>query len=107
MGPSPNGTSVMTRFAFSGTVTRGASPRWRAYTSRAAVIHSGLRKGNGPAINGEAVHGSDAEGYLRQEFDEMGRRDVLAALGVTGDPSARDPRRRSGSGFPGRRCVAR
>ena len=37
-----------------------------------------------------AVHGADAEGYLREEFDDLGRRDVLAALGVTGDPSTRN-----------------
>jgi hypothetical protein len=37
-----------------------------------------------------AVHGSDAPGYLRPEFDAANRRDVLAALGVTGEPSTRD-----------------
>lgn len=37
-----------------------------------------------------AVHGADAAGYLRPEFDAPNRRDVLAALGVAGDPSTRD-----------------
>jgi hypothetical protein len=36
-----------------------------------------------------AVHGADAQGYLRSEFDLLNRREVLAALGVTGEPSAR------------------
>ena len=37
-----------------------------------------------------AVHGPDASGYLRPEFDSPSRREVLAALGVTGEPSTRD-----------------
>jgi len=37
-----------------------------------------------------AVHGPDAPGYLRPEFDAPNRREVLAALGVTGEPSTRD-----------------
>jgi hypothetical protein len=37
-----------------------------------------------------AVHGPDAPGYLRPEFDSPNRRDVLAALGVSGEPSTRD-----------------
>ncbi len=34
-----------------------------------------------------AVHGPDATEYLRPEFDVLNRRDVLAGLGVTGEPS--------------------
>jgi hypothetical protein len=34
-----------------------------------------------------AIHGSDATGYLRPELDVLNRREVLAALGVTGEPS--------------------
>ena len=37
-----------------------------------------------------AVHGQDASGYLRPEFDVPNRREVLSALGVTGEPSTRD-----------------
>lgn len=37
-----------------------------------------------------AVHGPDAPGYLRPEFNSPNRRDVLAALGVSGEPSTRD-----------------
>lgn len=37
-----------------------------------------------------AVHGSDAPGYLRPEFDAPNRREVLHALGVAGEPSTRD-----------------
>ncbi len=37
-----------------------------------------------------AVHGVDAPGYLRPEFDVANRREVLTALGVTGEPSTRD-----------------
>ena len=37
-----------------------------------------------------AVHGGDAGGYLRPEFDSLDRREVLAALGVRGEPSTRD-----------------
>ncbi len=37
-----------------------------------------------------AVHGSDAPGYLRPEFNAPNRREVLTALGVTGEPSTRD-----------------
>ena len=37
-----------------------------------------------------AVHGRDASGYLRPEFDAPNRRDVLSALGVAGEPSTRD-----------------
>ena len=37
-----------------------------------------------------AVHGADAAGYLRPEFDAPSRREVLAALGVAGEPSTRD-----------------
>jgi hypothetical protein len=37
-----------------------------------------------------AVHGPDAPGYLRPEFDSVNRREVLAALGVAGEPSTRD-----------------
>lgn len=37
-----------------------------------------------------AVHGPGAPGYLRPEFDAPNRRDVLAALGVSGEPSVRD-----------------
>ena len=37
-----------------------------------------------------AVHGQDAAGYLRPEFDTLSRREVLAALGVRGEPSTRD-----------------
>lgn len=41
-----------------------------------------------------AVHGPAAAGYLRPEFDAPNRRDVLAALGVTGEPSTHDLIRR-------------
>jgi hypothetical protein len=37
-----------------------------------------------------AVHGPDAPGYLRPEFNAPNRREVLKALGVTGEPSTRD-----------------
>ena len=37
-----------------------------------------------------AVHGAGAAGYLRPEFNLPNRREVLAALGVTGEPSTRD-----------------
>jgi hypothetical protein len=37
-----------------------------------------------------AVHGEDAMGYLRPEFDAPNRRALLAALGVAGEPSTRD-----------------
>jgi hypothetical protein len=37
-----------------------------------------------------AVHGTDAAGYLRPEFDAPNRRGVLAALGVAGEPNTRD-----------------
>ena len=37
-----------------------------------------------------AVHGPNARGYLRPEFDIPNRREVLTALGVTGEPSTRD-----------------
>ena len=37
-----------------------------------------------------AVHGADAAGYLRPEFDAPNRREILAALGVAGEPSTRD-----------------
>ena len=37
-----------------------------------------------------AVHGPDAAGYLHQEFDSPNRREVLAALGVSGEPGTRD-----------------
>jgi hypothetical protein len=36
-----------------------------------------------------AVHGADASGYLRPEFDAPNRREVLAALGVMGEPTTR------------------
>jgi hypothetical protein len=37
-----------------------------------------------------AVHGPDAEGYLHRELDFPARREALAALGVTGEPSTRE-----------------
>jgi hypothetical protein len=37
-----------------------------------------------------AVHGADAPGYLRPEFDAPNRREILAALGVMGEPTTRD-----------------
>ena len=37
-----------------------------------------------------AVHGADAPGYLRPEFDAPNRREILAALGVSGEPTTRD-----------------
>ncbi|MGH9128835.1 MAG: sacsin N-terminal ATP-binding-like domain-containing protein [Acidimicrobiales bacterium] len=37
-----------------------------------------------------AVHGADAPGYLRPEFDASNRREILAALGVSGEPKTRD-----------------
>jgi len=37
-----------------------------------------------------AVHGPQASGYLRPEFDAPNRREVLDALGVAGEPSTRD-----------------
>jgi hypothetical protein len=37
-----------------------------------------------------AVHGPDAPGYLRPEFDAPNRREILAALGVAGEPSTGD-----------------
>jgi hypothetical protein len=37
-----------------------------------------------------AVHGTDAPGYLRPEFDAPNRREILAALGVSGEPTTRD-----------------
>ena len=37
-----------------------------------------------------ALHGSSAPGYLHPEFDAPNRREVLAALGVTGEPMIRD-----------------
>jgi hypothetical protein len=37
-----------------------------------------------------AVHGQDAPGYLRPEFDSPARRTVLAALGVSGEPTTRE-----------------
>lgn len=37
-----------------------------------------------------AVHGPDAEGYLHRELDVPARREALAALGVTGEPSTRE-----------------
>jgi hypothetical protein len=37
-----------------------------------------------------AVHGSDAAGYLRPEYDRASRPDVLATLGVSGEPSTAD-----------------
>jgi hypothetical protein len=37
-----------------------------------------------------AVHGLDATGYLRPEFDAPNRREVLAALGVAGEPNSSD-----------------
>ena len=37
-----------------------------------------------------SVHGADAPGYLRPEFDAANRREILAALGVSGEPTTRD-----------------
>lgn len=37
-----------------------------------------------------ALHGPSAPGYLRPEFDAPNRREVLAALGVSGEPMVRD-----------------
>ena len=37
-----------------------------------------------------ALHGAGASGYLRPEFDAPNRREVLAALGVSGEPTIRD-----------------
>lgn len=37
-----------------------------------------------------AVHSPDASGYLRPEFDAPNRREILAALGVSGEPTTRD-----------------
>jgi hypothetical protein len=37
-----------------------------------------------------ALHGPSAPGYLRPEFDAPNRREVLAALGVSGEPTVRD-----------------
>ena len=37
-----------------------------------------------------AVHGPNAPGYIRPEFDTPTRREILAALGVAGEPSTRD-----------------
>jgi hypothetical protein len=37
-----------------------------------------------------AVFGPDAPEYLRPEFDAPNRREILAALGVSGEPSTRD-----------------
>ena len=37
-----------------------------------------------------ALHGPSAPGYLRPEFDAPNRREVLAALGVSGEPMIRD-----------------
>lgn len=37
-----------------------------------------------------AVHGSDAAGYLRPDYEQVARREVLTTLGVTGEPSTAD-----------------
>ncbi|HUZ54038.1 MAG TPA: hypothetical protein VMU94_16120 [Streptosporangiaceae bacterium] len=60
---------------------------WLDDTDGVAQAPLGLRLRTPGTI---AVHGPDAPGYLRPEFDAANRRDVLAALGVTGEPSTRD-----------------
>lgn len=44
-----------------------------------------------------AVHGPDAPGFLRPEFDAPNRRELLDALGVSGEPTTRDLVERLGS----------